>query len=84
MNGTFKPVTPGKYSMDLVLLVQSLLNLTPSKRPSLDKILASPAIQKRLGAASQANASESHVIGTIKVSRDLIEACAWIPILLLH
>lgn len=76
MNGTVKPITPGKYSMDLVLLMQSLLNLTPSKRPSLDKILSSSAIQKRLGTGNSSFSSESHVIGTIKViSLIKIEEC---------
>ena len=67
MNGTVKPVTPGKYSMDLVMLMQSMLNLSPAKRPTLDKILASPAVQKRLGTASSTAGTDSKVIGTIKV-----------------
>lgn len=67
--GVIKPITPGKYSTDLILLMQSLLQVTPSKRATLDKILASPAIQKRM-TGSKINASipsDSHVIGTIKV-----------------
>ena len=67
--GVIKPITPGKYSTDLVLLMQSLLQVTPSKRATLDKILASPAIQKRMSGAkiSASISSDSHVIGTIKV-----------------
>ena len=67
--GIIKPITPGKYSTDLVLLMQSLLQVTPSKRASLDKILASPAIQKRMTGSkiSASIPSDSHVIGTIKV-----------------
>ena len=67
--GTIKPITPGKYSTDLVLLMQSLLQITPSKRATIEKIVASPAIQKRMTAskASASGTSDSHVIGTIKV-----------------
>ncbi len=70
MTGTIKPITPGKYSVDLVLVMQSLLQTTPSKRATIDKILASPAVQKRLAGSkpsSAPSAAESHVIGTIKV-----------------
>ena len=66
--GIIKPITPGKYSTDLILLMQSLLQVTPSRRASLDKILASPAVQKRLTGAKlpALTPSDSHVIGTIK------------------
>jgi hypothetical protein len=69
MTGTIKPITPGKYSVDLVIVMQSLLQTTPSKRATLDKILASPAVVKRMtGSKPTASVSaESHVIGTIKV-----------------
>ena len=68
MSGTIKPVTPGKYSVDLVLLMQSLLQTAPGKRTPLDKILASSAVQKRMGGtkAAPGDSAESHVIGTIK------------------
>lgn len=68
MTGAIKPITAGKYSLDLVLLMQSLLHVTPSKRPSIDKILASGAVQKRIGSLRATSAAESHVIGTIKVA----------------
>ena len=65
--GTIKPITPGKYSLDLVLLMQTLLQVTPSKRPTLDKILSSTAVQKRLGTIKTTTPTESHLINTIKV-----------------
>ena len=73
IGGTIKPITPGKYSLDLILLMQSLLQTSPSKRPSMDKILASPAVQKHMSGLAAAapkakGKTESQLIGTIKVS----------------
>lgn len=86
--GAIKPITPGKYSLDLVLTMQSLLHVTPSKRATIEKILASPGVQKRLGNSkpSVSGPSESHLIGTIKVFAHLhpftFKYCLRIPPLL--
>lgn len=66
--GNIKPITPGKYSMELVLLMQSLLQVAPTKRPSLESILASKVGRKYSGKAAVDIQAESRVIGTIKVS----------------
>ena len=84
MTGTIKPIAAGKYSTELVLVMQSLLQTTPSKRATIDKILASPAVQKRLGASKPAAgpaSAESHVIGTIKVVPCFLDHSSLFPLL---
>ena len=44
MSGRYRPITPGKYSNDLILLMQSLLQINPQRRPDLDKILTAPIV----------------------------------------
>ena len=74
MAGTFKPVRAGKYSAELINLMQSLLQISPSKRTPLDRILAMPAMQEHTGnadAAGHARVAKQSVFKTIRVPEDL-------------
>ena len=72
MAGRFKPITPGKYSADLINLMGQLLQVNPQRRPEVSKILASSVVQKHAAGGSHKAAAEpsskGNVLQTIKVS----------------
>lgn len=45
--GTFVPVKP-PYSPELRTLVASMLRVDPTKRPTVNEILSTPLLQKRI------------------------------------
>ncbi len=71
MAGRFKPITPGKYSADLINLMGQLLQVNPQRRPEVSKILASSVVQKHAAGGSHKAAAEpsskGNVLQTIKV-----------------
>ena len=72
MAGRFKPITPGKYSADLINLMGQLLQVNPQRRPEVSKILASSVVQKHAAGGSHRAApaepsSKGNVLQTIKV-----------------
>ena len=72
MAGRFKPITPGKYSADLINLMGQLLQVNPQRRPEVSKILASSVVQKHAAGSSHKAAaaepsSKGNVLQTIKV-----------------
>ena len=71
MAGRFKPITPGKYSADLINLMGQLLQVNPQRRPEVSKILASSVVQKHAAGGSHKAAvepsSKGNVLQTIKV-----------------
>ena len=71
MAGRFKPITPGKYSADLINLMGQLLQVNPQRRPEVSKILASSVVQKHAVGGSHRAAAEpsstGNVLQTIKV-----------------
>lgn len=74
MAGRFKPITPGKYSADLINLMGQLLQVNPQRRPEVSKILASSVVQKHAAggshrAAAAEPASKGNVLQTIKVTQ---------------
>ncbi|KAK9810092.1 hypothetical protein WJX72_004681 [[Myrmecia] bisecta] len=75
LSGRYRPITPGKYTNDLIMLMQSLLQLNPARRPELDKILALPIVQKHMNGVPVKKAekapSEHNVYSTIKIPSDL-------------
>ncbi|KAL3139701.1 hypothetical protein ABBQ38_004011 [Trebouxia sp. C0009 RCD-2024] len=76
MAGRFKPITPGKYSADLINLMGQLLQVNPQRRPEVSKILASSVVQKHAAggshrAAAAEPASKGNVLQTIKIPADL-------------
>lgn len=73
MAGRFKPITPGKYSADLINLMGQLLQVNPQRRPEVSKILASSVVQKHAAggshrAAAAEPSSKGNVLQTIKVT----------------
>jgi hypothetical protein len=66
--GNYKPVTPGKYSEELMKLMASMLVQNPAKRPTLDLIFARPTMQKMLAVlpGSQVSEMQQDLISTIK------------------
>ncbi|KAL3134399.1 hypothetical protein ABBQ38_006461 [Trebouxia sp. C0009 RCD-2024] len=76
MAGHFKPITPGKYSADLINLMGQLLQVNPQRRPMVSQILASSVLQKHAAggshiAAAAAPFSKGTVLQTIKIPADL-------------
>ena len=74
MAGRFKPITPGKYSADLINLMGQLLQVNPQRRPEVSKILASSVVQKHAAGGSHKAApaepsSKGNVLQTIKVTQ---------------
>lgn len=72
MAGRFKPISPGKYSADLINLMGQLLQVNPQRRPEVSKILASSVVQKHAAGGSHKAAppepsSKGNVLQTIKV-----------------
>lgn len=63
IKGEYQPI-PNMYSKDLFLLIKSLLNTNPSKRPSIDEILKSPLIKSRI----------SHFLTEMELNSDLINS----------
>ena len=47
VRGNYKPI-PSKYSRGLNKLIESLLNIDPTKRPAVNEILKSSVIQNRI------------------------------------
>ncbi|KAG5504968.1 hypothetical protein JKF63_04415 [Porcisia hertigi] len=45
--GSFDPLPTGRYSPEMILLVNRMLKVDPSERPSINEILASPLFQTR-------------------------------------
>lgn len=43
------PPVPNHYSKDLAILIESMLNADPKKRPSVNKILRDPYIRHNIG-----------------------------------
>lgn len=73
MKGNYSPI-PSLYSVDLQAMIKSCLQITPSNRPSCDKILAMPALLNYLtGTLEQMDLKDGMVnlLGTIKVPRNL-------------
>ena len=72
MAGRFKPITPGKYSADLINLMGQLLQVNPQRRPEVSKILASSVVQKHAAGGSHRvpaePSSKGNVLQTIKVN----------------
>lgn len=55
MEGLFKkvlkgvyPRIPNSYSKDMASIVKSLITVTPSQRPSCDKILEMPVVKRKI------------------------------------
>ena len=71
MAGRYKPITPGKYSADLINLMGQLLQVNPQRRPEVAKILASSVVQKHAAGGSHKAAAEptakGNILQTIKV-----------------
>lgn len=71
MAGRYKPITPGKYSADLINLMGQLLQVNPQRRPEVSKILASSVVQKHAAGGSHKAAAEpaskGNILQTIKV-----------------
>ena len=71
MAGRYKPITPGKYSADLINLMGQLLQVNPQRRPEVSKILASSVVQKHAAGGSHKApaepASKGNILQTIKV-----------------
>lgn len=42
------PEIPKHYSMEFIVLIESMLNLDPKKRPTTNKILRDPFIKKNI------------------------------------
>lgn len=74
LKGTF-PAVPGTYSKELANMVRDCLDQTPERRPTVERMLASPIITSKMhllsGEARQAPPSTagSVLINTIKVPR---------------
>lgn len=84
MAGRFKPITPGKYSADLINLMGQLLQVNPQRRPEVSKILASSVVQKHAAGGSHKAApaepsSKGNVLQTIKVTQQRAHVCCYTP-----
>lgn len=83
MSGRYRPITPGKYSNDLILLMQSLLQINPQRRPDLDKILTAPIVLKNMtGGIPKAlpePRDKAGILQTIKIPTDLSLLQARLP-----
>jgi len=47
VKGSFARI-PNKYSSDMAQLIKSMLNTNPNQRPSINQILSSPIINRRI------------------------------------
>ena len=75
MKGKYEPI-PNAYSQDLGILIDTLLQKNPNKRPTWDKILSMPIITRRIEKyfphADIENDTVSILMSTIKVPRNLL------------
>jgi NIMA (never in mitosis gene a)-related kinase 1/4/5 len=70
--GEFKKL-PSHFSVDLNNLIKSMLRVNPAQRPSADKLLTSPLIQKRLDSKLMVEPDELNetMLKTIKLPNNL-------------
>ncbi|GAX80415.1 hypothetical protein CEUSTIGMA_g7854.t1 [Chlamydomonas eustigma] len=71
------PAVPNTYSQDLIQMIRDCLDPNPDRRPSMDQILATRAVQSRMhllpnesGAKAPPSTAGSVLLDTIKVPRN--------------
>jgi hypothetical protein len=70
--GRFKPILPGRYSEDLITVINGLLQLNPAKRLDMAKLMTLPRMATLASAARRAHedkgqSSDQDLLKTIKV-----------------
>ena len=90
MRGVYPPVS-SHYSQDIKDVIQKLLAVNPSHRPSIDDILSMPQVLARMallppteggappGTAASVKSARSDLIGTIAVPRKLRDLTSNLP-----
>eukprot|EP00825_Cyclidium_porcatum_P029058 TRINITY_DN3113_c0_g1_i4.p1 TRINITY_DN3113_c0_g1~~TRINITY_DN3113_c0_g1_i4.p1 ORF type:complete len:631 (+),score=127.44 TRINITY_DN3113_c0_g1_i4:119-2011(+) len=69
----YYPKIPPQFSQDLANVIRALLQVAPHLRPSCDKILQLPAVQKRLNESLlvEVDEQQSFLLNTIRIPKNL-------------
>ena len=73
------PSLPARYSNDLSTMIKIMLQVDPSKRPTTEDLLKLPLLRKRNIENSDEVMESEHLLGTIKLPRNLKQLTDRLP-----
>lgn len=78
IRGVYPPL-PSQYSPDLNNLIRTLLQVNPAMRPTCDKLLDMPLVQRNTVQNQDSIEGESNLLGTIKIPRQITNLASQLP-----